>query len=64
VNTIVAEARQVYGGLVAHGEQVVVSARVNRTTAPAAVAEPAVKAVRKAVKAVKKAAPRSRAPKA
>jgi hypothetical protein len=57
VTTIVAEARDVYTGLVAHGEQVVDSARTYRTNGHATVtAEPAAKAVRKATK---KAGPRA-----
>jgi hypothetical protein len=57
VTTIVAEARDVYTGLVAHGEQVVDTARTHRANGHATVtpdaavsAKPAAKAARKATK--------------
>jgi hypothetical protein len=60
VNTLVAGAREVYGGLVARGEKVVDAARTRRPVDAAtgtALAAAPVKAVRKAVKkAVRKAA--------
>jgi hypothetical protein len=65
VNTFVAEARGVYGGLVAQGEKVVTTARSRRTGDPKEIAAAPVKAVRKAVKrAVKKAGAGTKPPKA
>lgn len=74
VNTLVAGAREVYGDLVARGEQVVGAARTRRLTGGGVTTAP-VKAVRKAVRrsapttathapAKKATTPKSRAPRA
>jgi hypothetical protein len=56
VNTFVADAVQVYSGLVAHGEKVVGGARTRRTAGTTVATKPA-KATKAVKKAVKKAAP-------